>query len=86
MSGYRKIQSAVIYPKGGGAPWRPILKVSYKDTRELKAQLVTICRTHFPSPMRLEVDVHSRTVSVDGTDQVRYELVDCPAGSSGARR
>lgn len=86
MSSYRKTQNAVIRPHGGGAPWRPILKVTYKNNHELKDQLVKICRTHFPSPMRLEIDVHSRTVSVDGTDAVRYELVDCSTEPARSRR
>ncbi|WP_343317741.1 hypothetical protein AAFM46_10875 [Arthrobacter sp. TMP15] len=76
MSGYRKTRNAVIYPKGGGAPWRPIRKVTYKDTHELKKQLVTICRTHFPPPMAIVVEIHSRTVFVDGTARVQYELVE----------
>lgn len=80
------MRNAVMYPIGGGAPWRPIRKVTYKDKRELRAQLTQICRTRFPAPMRIEIEVLSRTISVDGADVAKYNLVDVPTATPGERR
>ncbi|KQR02508.1 hypothetical protein ASF72_10770 [Arthrobacter sp. Leaf141] len=66
---------AVVHPVHG-APFKDRAIVQYRDNKELVEQLKTYCRSKWPLPQTIQVDVHAAHILIDGSHTASYSLVE----------
>jgi hypothetical protein len=64
---------AVVQPIGH-RPYKDRADLDFRDTAELITQLTMYARSKWPAPQRIDVDVHSKQIIVDGTPRANYSL------------
>lgn len=64
---------AVIQPVGH-KPYREHAELHYRDNKELAAQLTTFCRSKWPMPQKIVIDVHAQHVLVNGQRAANFSI------------
>lgn len=64
---------AIVHPVGR-APFKDRAELHYRDNKELADQLATFCRSKWPMPQRIDIDIHAGHVLVDGNHRGSFSI------------
>lgn len=69
----RVTRFAVVHPVGH-RPYRDRPQVSFRDNRELADQLSIYCRSKWPAPQKIQIDVHAKHILINGAHRATFSL------------
>lgn len=64
---------AVIHPVGH-RPYKDRAELHYRDNKELASQLATYARSKWPVPQKINVDLQSNQILVDGQHRANFSI------------
>lgn len=64
---------AIVQPVGH-RPFKDRAQLHYRDNSELAKQLALYCRTKWPMPQKIQIDVHAGHVLVDGAHRANFSI------------
>lgn len=64
---------AVVHPVGH-RPFKDRAELQFRDNRELAQQLSVYCRSKWPAPQKIDVDVHAAHILVNGNHVANFSL------------
>lgn len=73
MADYRTRTDALIQPKGH-RHYRDPARLDYRTKTEMRAQLIQYARTKWPTARRIDVDLNTREIVIDGRPAANYTL------------
>ena len=70
---YRTRRDAYVHPKGH-RPFKDPAKLDFRDKAEQKAQLTSYARSKWPRARRIDIDLNSQEIVVDGLPVANFAL------------
>ena len=64
---------AIVHPVGH-RPFKDRAELQYRDNRELAEQLTRYCRSKWPMPQKIQIDVHAGHVLVNGAHRANFSI------------